>query len=267
MRVVIKESYDECSKWTARHIARRILDFKPTEANPFVLGLPTGSTPLGTYRELARLCADGKISFKNVVTFNMDEYLGLDETHPQSYHYFMFENFFNRIDIKKENVHILNGLTADAERECADYEKAIRNAGGIRLFFGGIGSDGHIAFNEPGSSLASRTHVASLTKETIDANSRFFDGDAGKVPTQALTVGIGTICDADEVLIMATGRVKALAVWHGVEGGVSQIWPVTSLQLHKNAVLVCDEGAAEELKMKTVRYFNELESHEPEEKL
>ena len=267
MRVVVKKNYDECSVWAAHHIARRIVDYNPTESNPFVLGLPTGSTPLGTYKTLIELCKAGKVSFKNVVTFNMDEYVGLDDRHPQSYHYFMFDNFFNHIDINKNNIHILNGLAKDTEAECAAYEKAIEDAGGIRLFFGGIGSDGHIAFNEPGSSLASRTHVAILTKETIGANARFFGGDLSKVPTQALTVGVGTICDADEVVIMATGRVKARAVAEGVEGSVSHQWAVTALQLHKNAVIVCDDEAGEELKVKTVRYFAEIESHIEEKAL
>ncbi|MBP3710048.1 MAG: glucosamine-6-phosphate deaminase [Treponema sp.] len=260
MRVIIKETYDSCSLWTAHHIAHRINDFCPSETKPFVLGLPTGSTPLGTYAELIKLNKTGSVSFKNVITFNMDEYVGLDAAHPQSYHYFMFENFFNHIDIKKENIHILNGLAKDKEAECAAYEKAIIDAGGIRLFLGGIGSDGHIAFNEPGESLASRTHIALLTKETVDANSRFFGGDISQVPTQAFSVGVGTICDSDEVVIMATGRVKARAVAEGVEGSVSHMWPITALQLHKNAIIVCDDEASEELKVKTVRYFADNET-------
>lgn len=267
MRVIIKKDYDACSAWVAQHIARRIVDYNPSESNPFVLGLPTGSTPIGTYRALIELYKVGKVSFKNVVTFNMDEYVGLDDKHPQSYHYFMFDNFFNHIDIDKKNIHILNGLAEDKEAECAAYEKAIEAAGGIRLFFGGIGSDGHIAFNEPGSSLASRTHIATLTKETIDANARFFGGDLSKVPTQALSVGVGTVCDADEVVIMATGRVKARAVAEGVEGAVSHQWAVTALQLHKDAVIVCDNEAGEELKVKTVHYFSEIESHIEEKAL
>ena len=267
MRVIIKKDYDACSAWVAQHIARRIVDYNPSESNPFVLGLPTGSTPIGTYRALIELYKAGKVSFKNVVTFNMDEYVGLDDKHPQSYHYFMFDNFFNHVDIDKKNIHILNGTAQDKEAECAAYEKAIEAAGGIRLFFGGIGSDGHIAFNEPGSSLASRTHVATLTKETVGANARFFGGDLSKVPTQALSVGVGTICDADEVIIMATGRVKALAVAQGVEGAISHQWAVTALQLHKDAVIVCDDEAGEELKVKTVRYFTEIESHIEEKAL
>ncbi|MBR7063870.1 MAG: glucosamine-6-phosphate deaminase, partial [Treponema sp.] len=203
MRVIIKDNYDSCAKWTAEHIANAILKFNPSESKPFVLGLPTGSTPIGVYQELIRMNKAGKISFKHVITFNMDEYVGLEDTHEQSYHYFMYDNFFNHIDIDKKNIHILNGMAKDKQKECDDYEKAIKDAGGIHLFFGGIGNDGHIAFNEPGESLYSRTHVASLTEDTIVVNSRFFEHDVSRVPTQAFTVGVGTICEANEVLIMA----------------------------------------------------------------
>lgn len=175
MRLIIRPDYDDCSQWAANYIAYKINGFRPTPQKPFVLGLPTGSTPLGTYRELIKLNQAGKLSFENVVTFNMDEYIGLDARHPQSYHYFMWENFFKHIDIKRENVHILNGMTKNYAKECQKYEDAIKKAGGIHLFLGGVGSDGHIAFNEPGSSLTSRTRVKTLTSETIKANSRFFD--------------------------------------------------------------------------------------------
>ena len=263
MRVVIKKDYADCSEWTANYIARRILDANPTEQRPFVLGLPTGSTPIGVYEHLVKLYNKTKISFKNVVTFNMDEYVGLADDHPQSYHYFMYDHFFKHIDIKKENIHILNGLAKNPEEECAAYEKAIKAYGGIDLFLGGIGSDGHIAFNEPGSSLTSRTRVMTLTQETIAANSRFFEGDLSKVPTRAFTVGVGTICDAREVIIMVTDRSKAKALAQGVEGAVSQMWPITALQLHQNAIIACTDDATDELKVGTVRYFNNMESHYP----
>ena len=238
MRLIIQNDYDKCSVWAANHIAKRINDFAPTAEKPFVLGLPTGSTPLGTYKELIRLNKAGKVSFQNVVTFNMDEYVGLDENHPQSYHRFMWDNFFSHIDIKKENVHILNGMAKDLEAECAAYEEAIKSYGGIKLFLGGVGVDGHIAFNEPGSSLSSRTRVKTLTQDTIIVNSRFFDGDISKVPTTALTVGVGTITR-----------------------GISQMWTVSSLQMHKKAVLVCDEAATDELKVGTVKYFIDIEKN------
>lgn len=259
MRLIIRPNYDECSKWTANYIAAKINDAAATAQKPFVLGLPTGSTPLGTYRYLIELNKAGKVSFENVVTFNMDEYVGLDENHPQSYHYFMWSNFFDYINIKKENVHILNGMAKDLQAECDSYEKAICSAGGIDLFLGGIGVDGHIAFNEPGSSLVSRTRVKTLTSDTIQVNSRFFEGDISRVPATALTVGVGTICDAREVLILATGRNKALAVRHGVEEGVSHMWTISALQMHKKGMIICDEDATDELRVGTVKYFKDIE--------
>ena len=170
MRVIIEPSYDLLSQWAANYVAKRINEFGPKESAPFVLGLPTGSSPLGMYRELIKLNKAGKVSFRNVVTFNMDEYVGLPEEHPESYHSFMWNNFFNHIDIRKENVNILNGNAPDLAAECARYEAKIKQFGGIHLFLGGIGPDGHIAFNEPGSSLSSRTRKKELTTDTIIAN-------------------------------------------------------------------------------------------------
>ncbi|MDN0051365.1 glucosamine-6-phosphate deaminase, partial [Bacteroides gallinaceum] len=200
------------SEWAANYVAQRINQFQPSSERPFVLGLPTGSSPLGMYKALIELNREGKVSFRNVVTFNMDEYVGLPESHPESYHSFMFNNFFNHIDIPKENIHILNGNASDLEAECGNYEKQIASYGGIDLFVGGIGPDGHIAFNEPGSSLTSRTRVKTLTTDTIVANSRFFDNDVDKVPKTALTVGVGTVMDAKEVLILCNGHNKARAL-------------------------------------------------------
>ena len=189
----------------------------------------------------------------------MDEYVGIPEDHPESYHTFMWKNFFNHIDIKKENVHILNGNAPDLEAECAAYEAAIKQAGGIDLFLGGIGPDGHIAFNEPGSSLASRTRMKTLTTDTIIANSRFFDGDVNKVPKTALTVGVGTVMDAREVLILVNGHGKARALQQAVEGAVNQMWTITALQLHPKGIIVCDEAACIELKVGTYNYFKDIE--------
>lgn len=259
MRVIIRPDYEKCSVWAANHIAKRINDFKPTEKKPFVIGLPTGSTPLGTYNELIKLYKEGKVSFKNVITFNMDEYVGLPANHPQSYHRFMWDNFFSHIDIQEKNVHILNGMAEDLEAECAAYEKAIADCGGIKLFLGGVGVDGHIAFNEPGSSLTSRTRKKQLTMETIMVNSRFFGGDMNQVPTTALTVGVGTITDAEEVMILITGHNKARALAHAVEKGVSQMWTVSVLQMHQKAIIVCDEDSTDELKVGTVKYFLDIE--------
>ena len=260
MRLIIKNNYNECAKWTADYIAGKIHAAAPTPEKPFVLGLPTGSTPLGVYKRLIELNQKKLISFENVITFNMDEYTGLSETDPQSYHYFMHENFFSKIDIKKENIHILDGTAADPVQECKNYEEQIKAAGGIDLFLGGCGGDGHIAFNEPGSSLTSRTRIKTLTEDTIAANARFFDGDCTKVPKTALTVGIGTITDAKEVLIMMTGLSKSEALQHAVEESVSQMWPVTILQMHKSAILIADDACTDRLRVGTVKYFSGIEA-------
>jgi len=258
MRVIIQNDYELVSKWAAYFVVQRISE-KPKNS-PFVLGLPTGSTPLGMYRELIRLHQKGAVSFKNVVTFNMDEYVGISATDPQSYHRFMWDNFFAHIDIERENVHILDGMAEDLEEECARYEAAIEEHGGIDLFVGGVGADGHIAFNEPGSSLSSRTRTKTLTRDTKIANARFFRGDPEKVPSRALTVGVATITDAKEVLIMVSGREKARALRHAVEMGVNHMWTVSCLQLHPKAIIVCDEDATNELRVGTVRYFKDIEA-------
>ena len=259
MRVIIKDTSKEVAQWAAAYIVEQIKAKAATTDAPFVLGLPTGSTPLETYKELIRLHKAGEVSFANVVTFNMDEYIGLAEEHPESYHSFMWTNFFSHVDIKRENVHILNGNASDLMAECEAYEAAIVAAGGIDLFMGGVGEDGHIAFNEPFSSLQSRTRIKSLTPDTIAVNSRFFGGDISQVPTQALTVGVGTIMDARKVLILATGRKKARALRHGIEGNYNHQWTISALQLHKAGIIVCDDPAAEELRVATYRYFKDIE--------
>jgi len=253
MRLIIHRDYDEVSRWTAGHISGRIA--AAGKEKPFVLGLPTGSSPLGTYKELIALHKQRSLSFSNVITFNMDEYAGLTEDHPQSYHRFMWDNFFSHIDIDKNNVNILNGIAEDPVKECEAYEAAIAAAGGIDLFLGGVGADGHIAFNEPGSSLTSRTRVKILAQDTIMDNVRFFEGDMSQVPTSALTVGVGTVMDAREVVIIVTGRNKARALQQAVEGGVSHMCTLSCLQMHPRAIIVCDDAATEELKVGTVRYF------------
>ncbi|MBP5535419.1 MAG: glucosamine-6-phosphate deaminase [Bacteroidales bacterium] len=257
MRVTIAKDYNELSRWAANYVAKRIKDANPTPEKPFVLGCPTGSSPLGLYKRLIELNKRGVISFQNVVTFNMDEYVGLPESHPESYHSFMFNNFFNHIDIKKENIHILNGNAPDLMAECRHYEEMIAEAGGIDLFMGGIGEDGHIAFNEPGSSLGSRTRIKTLTTNTIQANCRFFDNDINLVPKQALTVGVQTVMDAREVLIMCNGPKKARALHHAIENGVNHMWTVSALQMHPKGIIVCDEEACVELKISTYQYFKD----------
>ena len=260
MRVIVKEDYVSCAEWTANHIMGRINAFQPTQEKPFVLGLPTGSTPLGVYKELIRLFKAGKISFKHVVTFNMDEYLGLDATHPQSYHRFMMDNFFSHVDINLSNVNILDGTTKNPEEECKKFEEKIKSYGKIHLFLGGVGADGHIAFNEPGSSLSSRTRQKTLTQDTIIMNSRFFGGDPEQVPTKALTVGVGTILDSEEVVILASGYTKSRALRHAIEGGVNHMWTISVLQMHAKSIIICDEDATDELRVGTVRYFKDIEA-------
>lgn len=257
MRLLIHPTYDKASLWTANYIAEKINQHN--EERPFVLGLPTGSSPLGTYKALIDLNKAGKVSFKNVVTFNMDEYIGIPQNHPESYYSFMWNNFFKHIDIEKENVNILNGNAANLEEECNRYEDKIEDYGGIDLFLGGIGPDGHIAFNEPGSSLSSRTRVKTLTRDSIIANSRFFDNDTAQVPKTALTVGVATVLEAAEVLIIVNGHNKARALKHAVEEGINHMWTISALQMHPKGIIVCDEAACDELKVSTYRYFKDIE--------
>lgn len=259
MRVIIKDKSAQVAEWAARYIVEEIKAKAAKTDAPFVLGLPTGSTPLETYKELIRLHKEGEVSFANVVTFNMDEYVGLEESHPESYHSFMWNNFFSHVDINPANVHILNGNAPDLMAECQAYEEAIAEAGGIDLFMGGVGEDGHIAFNEPFSSLQSRTRIKTLTPDTIAVNSRFFGGDTSKVPTQALTVGVATILSARKVMILATGAKKARALRHAIEGSYNHQWTLSALQTHPAGIIVCDDSAAEELKVSTYRYFKNIE--------
>jgi len=192
----------------------------------------------------------------------MDEYVGIPVDHPQSYHYFMDKHLFNHIDIPRENINILNGNANDLQKECKAYEAKIESFGGIQLFLGGIGPDGHIAFNEPGSSLKSKTRVKTLTYDTILANSRFFDDDINKVPKTALTVGVDTVMQAKEVIIIIHGYNKARALQKVVEEGVNHMWTVSVLQLHQKGMIVCDEDATMELKVATAKYFKDIEQDE-----
>lgn len=259
MRLIIQPDYNSLSQWAANYVVNKINAANPTPDKPFVLGLPTGSSPLGMYNGLIKHYQEKRVSFKHVITFNMDEYVGLPKDHPQSYHTFMWSNFFNHVDIDPANVNILNGNASDLEAECAAYEAKMKAVGGVDLFLGGIGPDGHIAFNEPGSSLSSRTRIKTLTQDTIIANSRFFSNDVKKVPKTSVTVGVGTILDAKEVLIMVNGHNKARALAQAVEGAVNQMWTITALQLHPKGIIVCDEAATDELKVGTYKYFKDIE--------
>lgn len=259
MRLIIQPDYNSLSEWAANYVVKSIHKAKEKGKKHFVLGLPTGSSPLGMYKNLINLHKAGKVSFKDVITFNMDEYIGLPKEHPQSYYSFMKNNFFNQIDIPEENIHLLNGNAIDMDDECEAYEEKMKAVGGVDLFIGGIGSDGHIAFNEAGSSLKSRTRIKTLTEDTIINNSRFFDHMIDKVPKTVITVGVGTVMDAKEVLIIVNGHNKARVLSEAVEGPISQQWTITALQMHPKGIIVCDESACTELKVGTYRYFKETE--------
>ena len=244
MEIVICKTKEEASRKAAEMITAAV------KKNPkIVLGLATGSTPVPMYKEMIKAVKAKKVSYKQVRTWNLDEYWGLPGTHDQSYRYFMDKNLFDSIDIKKSNTHVLNGLAKDWRKECAGYEAQIKKAGGIDIQVLGIGSDGHIAFNEPGSSLASRTRLVSLTPQTIKDNARFFK-KASDVPVSALSMGVGTICEAKKVVLLAFGKNKADAVKGMVEGGMSQFCTASALQAHNDAWVFCDEEAASKLKLK-----------------
>ena len=244
MEIVICKTKEEASRKAAEMITAAV------KANPkIVLGLATGSTPVDMYKEMIKAVKAKKVSYKQVRTWNLDEYWGLPGTHDQSYRYFMDKNLFDSIDIKKANTHVLNGLAKDWKKEVKAYEAAIKKAGGIDIQVLGIGSDGHIAFNEPGSSLASRTRLVSLTPQTIKDNSRFFK-KTSDVPTQALSMGVGSIMESKKIVLLAFGKNKAAAVAGAVEGGISQFCTASALQMHPDAWFFCDEAAAAKLKLK-----------------
>lgn len=253
MRLIIREDASAAAAYIAQYIVDRIRAFNPTPQHPFVLGLPTGSSPVGVYKLLVEKHKANEISFQNVVTFNMDEYVGIPRDHPQSYHTFMWKHFFSHVDVHPSNVHILDGNAPDLEAECIAFENAIKRVGGIDLFLAGIGADGHIAFNEPGSSLASRTRVKTLAYDTILANSRFFGGDIEKVPKMALTVGVQTVLEAREVVVIVLGQSKSLALQRCIEQGINHMWTLSSLQLHPHPMIVANDDATLELQVKTVK--------------
>ena len=246
MEIVICKTKEEASKLAADMITAQV------KKNPkTVLGLATGSTPVLMYNEMAKAVKAKKVSYREVKSWNLDEYYGLAPTHDQSYRYFMNENLFKKIDIKIKNTHVLNGLAKDPKKECAAYEKQIKQAGGIDIQVLGIGSDGHIAFNEPGTSLKSRTSIVYLTPSTVKDNARlFFKGDMKAVPKSALSMGVGTICEAKKIILLAFGKGKADAIKGCVEGGMSEFCTASALQAHNDAWIFCDEEAASKLKLK-----------------
>jgi glucosamine-6-phosphate deaminase len=228
MEIIIQPTPAEASVIAARIIAQ-LVRRKPD----CVLGLATGSTPVATYKELIRMHREEGLDFSHVTTFNLDEYVGLPPEHAQSYHEFMRENLFRHINVNPQRIHIPNGMAADVPRQCAEYEESIRAAGGIDLQILGIGSDGHIGFNEPTSSLASRTRIKTLTERTRQDNARFFDNDLSQVPMHCITMGVGTIMECRQVLLLAFGANKANAVAEAVEGPISAMNPASILQMHE----------------------------------
>ena len=243
MEIIIQPTAHAASVIAARLIARQVRE-KPDS----VLGFATGSTPIATYQELIRLHRVEGLDFSRVTTFNLDEYVGLNATHPASYHAFMDAHLFSHINVPRERIHIPDGMAADVPAECARFEAAIRAAGGIDLQLLGIGSDGHIGFNEPSSSLASRTRIKTLTELTRANNARFFDGDLTNVPLHCITMGVGTIMETRAVLLLAFGAGKAQAVAEAVEGPITAMNPASILQMHPVAKCLMDEPAASRLK-------------------
>lgn len=257
MEIIIKDNGQAASEAAARVIARLVRE-KPTA----VLGLATGSTPVMLYKELIRLHKEEQLDFSQVTTFNLDEYIGLPADHEQSYRRFMNENLFNHINIKMENTHVPDGMAEDVPATCAAYEQAIVDAGGVDLQVLGIGSDGHVGFNEPTSSFASRTRIKTLTQQTVADNARFFDDDESQVPHHCITMGIGTIMDARRNLLLAFGAGKADAVAATVEGPVAAMMPASILQHHPDAKIFADEAAASKLAL--ADYYRWVYNGKPE---
>jgi len=255
MEVFISKTYDEMSRKAAREVAD-VLNTKPNA----VIGMATGSSPLGLYKELVRMYQEDGLDFSQVTTFNLDEYVGLKAHHEQSYHYFMHENFFKHVNIAPENIYIPSGTTNNYQSFCQWYEQRIEHYGGIDIQILGIGSDGHIAFNEPGSSLSSRTRLKTLAKQTIDDNARFFE-NREEVPIYAITMGVGTILEARKLVLVANGDKKADAVAQAVEGPVTSMITASALQLHPDTKVFLDDPAASKLQMR--EYYEWIERMKP----
>lgn len=241
MRIIVTKDYEQMSL-KAAEIMRAQIQLKPNS----VIGLATGSTPLGLYSNLAKWNEEGSLDFKEVITVNLDEYKGLPADHDQSYIYFMNKNLFSKINIDKKNTHLPNGMAEDADKECARYDALIKSLGGQDMQLLGIGHNGHIGFNEPADAFANGTYCVKLTESTINANSRFF-ASADDVPKYAFSMGCGVIMNAKRILMVATGEEKAQAIHDMVKGPISPKCPASILQMHPDVVVVVDEGAAKML--------------------
>lgn len=238
MRIIIAKNYEDMGKKAANIVAGQVF------LNPqSILGLATGSTPLSMYNQLIKMHKEVELDFSQVKTFNLDEYVGLPEEDTNSYHYYMFNNLFNHINIKRENVHIPNGMAKDIDKECSEYEETIKNAGGMDLQILGIGNNGHIGFNEPDLKFEATTHLVKLDEETIEANSRFFKTIAD-VPKCAVSMGIKTIMHAKKIILLANGSSKAEILAKALYGGITPEVPASILQLHPDVTVIVDEAAA-----------------------
>lgn len=261
MRLVV--SKQDIGPWAASFIQSRVQAFAPTAQKPFVLGLPTGGTVEGMYACLCQLHQQGKLDFQHIYTFNMDEYVGLSPQDPHSYHYYMKTHLFDGVNLPPAQTHILNGLADNLQQECDAYEQKIKQVGTIHLFLGGVGQNGHLAFNEPGTAFTSRTHPVTLEPSTRQANARFFNGELSRVPQQALSVGIGTILEAQEILFLASGQHKASAVARLSLGEITPQWPITALKTHPRATLLVDEDAASLLTGPALQQLTQLKQQQP----
>lgn len=242
MKLIVAKNYEELSKLAAKEFVD-VINIKPNA----IMGLATGSSPMGMYKELIKMYINKEVDFSNVISFNLDEYVGLGSDHPQSYRYFMDNNFFNHIDIKRENIFIPNGLSKDLKAECESYDNKIQELGGIDIQLLGIGNNGHIAFNEPKNELLLGTHIIRLTEDTIKANSRFFDS-IDKVPKEALTMGLGGIMRAKKIVLIASGESKVDAIKGLLSGKITTDNPATMLQMHRDVIVIVDESIYKLLK-------------------
>ena len=256
MRIIIQPDYDDLVVWAGNYIIHKIRLYNPTSDNLFVLGLPTGSTPIGLYNYLACECKKGNISFKHVVTFNMDEYVSLDKEDKDSYAYYMHKHFFSKVDILPENINLLNGKSDNPHQECEEYEKKIRETG-INLFVAGLGTDGHIAFNEPLSSLKSKTRIKTLHSDTIEINKQYFEEK--NIPIHVMTVGVDTILSSKEIVMLVSGSKKSNALYHCIECGINHLYSGSALQQHKNTLVICDDQSTLDLNIKTVNYIKSIQ--------
>lgn len=238
MKLIVTKDYNELSKVAAKEMAKVIKN-----NNKSILGLATGGSPVGMYKELINMNKSGEIDFSDITTVNLDEYIGLSGEHPQSYRYFMNENLFNHINIDKNKTYVPNGLAKDIEKECTSYDAKIEELGGIDVQLLGVGNNGHIAFNEPNEALLAGTHLTDLKEDTIKANSRFFDS-IDDVPKKAITMGLGQIMRAKKIILIASGESKAEVVKAMLSGKISTDIPATMLQMHRDVTVIVDEAAA-----------------------